>query len=84
MNLTTILILACLLGSLIGWLSWLIVPKCERCHGPGRVGRCHVCGLWLCRECKPHPGICWECWDTEDGREADRAEKEREAKSENG
>jgi len=41
---STTIILACILGSIIGWLAWRIMPKCERCHGPGRVGRCPVCG----------------------------------------
>jgi RecJ-like exonuclease len=74
---STILLLACLLGAAIGYLAYLISPKCDRCRGHGRVGRCPVCGLWLCRECKPLEGICLKCWDTEDGRDADKQEDER-------
>jgi len=70
-NPDTILILACLLGSIIGWLSWLIVPRCERCWRPGRAGRCPVCGKWLCRECKPREGLCPGCWETQDGLKED-------------
>ena len=49
--------------------------SCQRCGGTGPLARCPVCGLWLCAECKPHPGICLRCFDTEDGREADKMEE---------
>jgi RecJ-like exonuclease len=72
---STILLLACLLGAAIGYLAYLISPKCDRCHGQGRVGRCPVCGRVCCRACKPEGAhLCWECWNTKDGKEADKQE----------
>lgn len=52
--------------------------RCERCGrsiGERDWARCLVCGLVLCRSCKPREGLCPQCWDTPDGREADSEEK---------
>lgn len=54
--------------------------SCERCEGAVAKGRCPVCGKWLCAMCRPIAGICLECWNTADGREADEAEKRAEKK----
>lgn len=75
---STTIILACILGSIIGLLAgavcWRLAPRCERCGRTGPVAQCYVCGKWLCRSCKPHEGVCRECWETPDGIEADRSE----------
>jgi len=63
--------------------------RCERCGAQlyGRWHRCLACGLYLCDDCIPRGySLCWVCWDTEDGREADRDEPSYTelAKKENG
>lgn len=69
------LLLGALLGLIAALIAWRIAPRCQRCGGPGRVGRCPVCGRWLCRSCKPEGAhLCWECWNTKDGKEADKQE----------
>lgn len=68
-----LIMLAISVGYVISSLVIALAPRCERCGGLGRAGRCPVCGEWLCRSCKPVEGLCRECWETEDGKEADRA-----------
>ena len=47
---------------------------CQQCkRRVSAWGKCYVCGLVCCRRCKPAGAhLCFKCWDTEDGREADK------------
>lgn len=52
---------------------------CERCRRPvtGRdSARCYDCNKLLCRACKPEGmHLCNACWNTEDGIQADAADR---------
>lgn len=67
-------------GLVLAWAMHKAKPHCQgvlcigRCGTRARVARCPVCGLWLCRTCKPLEGTCAICCQTEDGKQADKAE----------
>ncbi len=59
------------------------MKSCEQCGrpvAPGEWGRCLDCGKVCCRECKGKGlHLCNKCWDSDDGREADKIEREFDA-----
>ena len=62
-------------GLVLAWAMHKAKPHCQRCGRTGPVARCCVCGRWLCRACKPEGAhLCWRCWNTKDGIEADKQE----------